>query len=237
MAPANVGRYYLSYKYESSLKVGGVFTGSDIRIVFAAPQDQALFISILDKAMLDISPRKYLEIIGRWRANSATDDRYWEGIAAYVRHSFEVLGVLLLVAGLFIVAQRRRIRRKRIDLQQRQLLLDELQVAKDSADRASRAKTVFLATMSHEIRTPLNAVIGMLELVLTRKSDAELNDQSLHIAYESAIGLLALIGDILDISRIESGKLVLTPEPTSMKPLLESVGNVFPDSHDRSICA
>lgn len=227
LAPANVGRYYLSYKYESSLKVGGVFTGSDIRIVFAAPQDQALFISILDKAMLDISPRKYLEIIGRWRANSATDDRYWEGIAAYVRHSFEVLGVLLLVAGLFIVAQRRRIRRKRIDLQQRQLLLDELQVAKDSADRASRAKTVFLATMSHEIRTPLNAVIGMLELVLTRKSDAELNDQSLHIAYESAIGLLALIGDILDISRIESGKLVLTPEPTSMKPLLESVGNVF----------
>lgn len=227
LAPANVARYYLSYKYENSLKIGGVPTGPDIRIVFAAPQDQALFISILDKAMLDISPRKYLEIIGRWRANSATDDRYWEGIAAYVQHSFEALGVLLVAAGLFIVAQRRRIRRKRLDLQQRQLLLDELQVAKESADRASRAKTVFLATMSHEIRTPLNAIIGMLELVLTRKSDADLNHQSLHIAYESAIGLLALIGDILDISRIESGKLVLTPEPASVKILLESVGNVF----------
>ncbi|SFB39616.1 two-component system, NarL family, sensor histidine kinase EvgS [Pseudomonas simiae] len=227
LAPANVARYYLSYKYENSLKIGGVFTGSDARIVFAAPQDQALFISILDKAMLDISPRMYLQIIGRWRANSATDDRYWEGIASYVRHSFEALGVLLVVAGLLIVAQRRRIRRKRFDLQQRQILLDELQVAKESADRASRAKTVFLATMSHEIRTPLNAIIGMLELVLTRKSDTQLNDQSLHIAYESAIGLLALIGDILDISRIESGKLVLTPEPTNMKALLESVGNVF----------
>ena len=74
----------------------------------------------------------------------------------------------MVVAALFIVAQRRRIRRKRLDLQQRQLLLDELQVTKVSADRASRAKTVFLATMSHEICTPVNAIIGRLELVLTR---------------------------------------------------------------------
>ncbi|WP_426352082.1 ATP-binding protein [Pseudomonas wayambapalatensis] len=227
LAPANVARYYLSYKYENSLKIGGVFAGPGVRIVFAAPQDQAVFISILDKAMLGISPRENLQIIGRWRANSATDDRYWEGIASYIRHSFEALGLMLIIAGALIFAQRRRIRRKRLDLQQRQRLLDELQDAKESADRASRAKTVFLATMSHEIRTPLNAILGMLELVLTRKGDAELNDQSLHIAYESATGLLALIGDILDISRIESGKLVLTPEPMCMKTLLESVGNVF----------
>ncbi|WP_139832627.1 ATP-binding protein [Pseudomonas sp. B26(2017)] len=227
LAPANVARYYLSYKYESSLRIGGVFNGPGVGIVFAAPKDQMLFISILDKAMLDITPRKNLQIIGRWRANSATDDKYWEGVTSYVWRSFEVLGVLLVVAGLLILAQRRRIRRKRLDLQQRQLLLDELQVAKESADRASRAKSVFLATMSHEIRTPLNAIIGMLELVLTRKVDAELNRQSIHIAYESAISLLALIGDILDISRIESGKLVLTPEPVRMKDLLESVSNVF----------
>ncbi|EKA30437.1 sensor histidine kinase/response regulator [Pseudomonas aeruginosa ATCC 14886] len=227
LAPTNVARYYLSYKYENSLQIGGVVRGPDIQIVFAAPGDQALLISILKKAMLEISPREYLEIIGRWRANSATDDRYWEGIATYIRHSFEILGVLLIVAGFLIVAQRRRIRRKRLDLQQRQVLLDELQVAKESADRASRAKTVFLATMSHEIRTPLHAIIGMLELVLTRKNNTELNQQSLHIAYESAIGLLALIGDILDISRIESGKLVLMPEPTNIRAVLKSVGNVF----------
>lgn len=134
---------------------------------------------------------------------------------------------MLLVAGMLIVAQRRRIRRKRQDLQQRQLLMDELQVAKESADHASRAKTVFLATMSHEIRTPLNAIIGMLELVLTRRGETELDHQSMHIAYESAVSLLALIGDILDISRIESGKLELAPEPARMTVLLESVGNVF----------
>lgn len=227
LAPANMVRYYLSYKYENSLKAGDVLSGFDAGIVFGAPQGQAALISILDKALLEITPRESLQIIGRWRANSATDDKYWEGVASYVWRIFEVLGVLLLVAGVLIVAQRRRIRSKREDLQQRQLLLDELQVAKESADKASSAKSVFLATMSHEIRTPLNAIIGMLELVLTRKGDAQQNHQFAHIAYESAISLLALIGDILDISRIEAGKLTLEVEPIRVKDLLESVGNVF----------
>ncbi|MBB4864074.1 two-component system sensor histidine kinase EvgS [Pseudomonas nitritireducens] len=227
LAPANVARYYLSYKYENSLKIGGMLEGVGARIVFAAPRDQAMLIAILDQAMTEIQPRQYLQITGRWRANSATDDKYWEGVAGYIWRSFEVLGVLLLVAGLLIFMQRRRIQRKRQDLAQRQLLLDELQVAKESAEKASRAKSVFLATMSHEIRTPLNAIIGMLELVLTRRDDPELNAQSVHIAYESAISLLALIGDILDISRIESSKLSLVPEPARMQDLLESVGNVF----------
>ena len=67
----------------------------------------------------------------------------------------------------------------------------------------------------------------MLELVLTRKDNAGLNTQSVHIAYDSANHLLALIGDILDISRIESGKLSLSPEPTRIKELLETTSNVF----------
>ena len=137
------------------------------------------------------------------------------------------LCLLLAIAALLIITQRRRITRKQLDLLQRQLILDELQVAKESAEKASRSKTVFLATMSHEIRTPLNAIIGMLELVLTRKTDAELNTQSVHIAYESAHNLLGLIGDILDISRIETGKLTLRPEIYSFKELIESVTNVF----------
>lgn len=227
LAPANLARYYLSYKYESSLRAGGILNGQDVQIVFSAAQDQGPLIAILDKALMEITPLEFLRIVGRWRANSATDDKYWEGVASSVWRSFGLLGVMLVVAGVLILVQRRRIRRKRSDLAQRQLLLDELQLAKESADGANRAKTVFLATMSHEIRTPLNAIIGMLELVLTRRSEAELNRQSVHIAYESAVGLLALVGDILDISRIESGNMTLTPEPARINDLLESVGNVF----------
>ncbi len=92
---------------------------------------------------------------------------------------------------------------------------------------ANQAKSIFLATMSHEIRTPMNAIIGMLELTL-RKNNLDSGDkESITIAYQSSKDLLALIGDILDISKIESGKLEITPSPHSIAELTTSVVNVF----------
>ncbi|QJI32790.1 transporter substrate-binding domain-containing protein [Pseudomonas sp. ADAK18] len=227
IAPANLAHYYLTYKYENSVEISGMLAIPDARITFVAPKEQALLVSIMDKALAEVPPQEYLKIIGRWRANSATDDKYWEGVASFIWKSLGILCLLLAVAGYWIFTQRRRIIRKRQDLLQRQLLLDQVQLAKESAEKASRSKSVFLTTMSHEIRTPLNAIIGMLELVLTRKDNAELNTQSVHIAYESAHTLLALIGDILDISRIESGRLTLRPEPASLQELIGAVANVF----------
>ncbi|MGY2041479.1 transporter substrate-binding domain-containing protein [Pseudomonas pergaminensis] len=114
-----------------------------------------------------------------------------------------------------------------IDVSERQHLLDALREAKEEADDANRAKTTFLATMSHEIRTPMNAIIGMLELAL-KKADQGLMDRfSLEVASGAARGLLDLIGDILDIARIESGRLSLAPERSNLRELLESVVRIF----------
>ncbi len=114
-----------------------------------------------------------------------------------------------------------------LDISERQQLLNELTQAKNDADKANRAKTTFLATMSHEIRTPMSAVIGMLELALKRADQGQLDRPSIEVAYSSALGLLELIGDILDIARIESGRLSLSPERANLRDLVESVFRVF----------
>ncbi|WP_280323715.1 transporter substrate-binding domain-containing protein [Pseudomonas sp. BN102] len=114
-----------------------------------------------------------------------------------------------------------------LDITEHRRLIEELEAAKNLADEASRAKTTFLATMSHEIRTPMNAVIGILELALKRAEDAPIDRASIVVAYSSAHGLLELIGDILDIARIESGRLSLAPRRANLRELVESVARVF----------
>lgn len=114
-----------------------------------------------------------------------------------------------------------------LDISEHRQLVHQLQEAKSQADSASRAKSSFLATMSHEIRTPMNAVIGILELALKRATHEPIDRASIEIAHTSAKSLLELIGDILDIARIESGRLSLTPNRANLRELVESVARVF----------
>ena len=114
-----------------------------------------------------------------------------------------------------------------VDVSERQHLLGQLQEAKEEADAANRAKTTFLATMSHEIRTPMNAVIGMIELALKNAEQGRVDRDALEVASVASHSMLELIGDILDIARIESGHLSLTLEPSNLRELLASVARVF----------
>ncbi|RXV64431.1 response regulator [Burkholderia stabilis] len=114
-----------------------------------------------------------------------------------------------------------------IDVTQRAELERAMQQAKDRAEEASLAKSTFLATVSHEIRTPMNAVLGVLELL--KQSPASVNSQreSIEAAYESASGLLTLIDDILDLSKIEAGKVELAAEPCNVEAALRGMARIF----------
>lgn len=113
------------------------------------------------------------------------------------------------------------------DISERQQLLEQLQEAKARADQANLAKSDFLTTMSHEIRTPMNAVIGMLELSMKKAEQGIADSESIGVASEAAHGLLELIGDILDIAQIESGRLALNQQRTHLMKLVESTVRVF----------
>ncbi len=109
-----------------------------------------------------------------------------------------------------------------VDVTRERRTLQALRRAKRRADSASQVKSAFLAAMSHEIRTPIGAIIGMLELVMQRRDDEQANQQSIRIAWDAAQSLLLLIGNILDVSRIESGRLVLCPARASLRTLIAS---------------
>lgn len=114
-----------------------------------------------------------------------------------------------------------------LDVSERANLLDELENAKLIAEEANSAKSVFLTTVSHEIRTPMNIIIGALDLVLNFDYSIEEKNSHLRMAYSSAKDLLGLIGDILDISKIEAKELSLEPKKSNLKEVIESMFNMF----------
>jgi chemotaxis family two-component system sensor kinase Cph1 len=100
------------------------------------------------------------------------------------------------------------------------LLASVLEIAKVRAEQAARAKMDFLATMSHEIRTPLSGVIGTAELLAESTLDAE-QTQLLDAIQQSGADLLTLVNDVLDLSRIESGRVQLSPTAFSPRDLID----------------
>ena len=128
------------------------------------------------------------------------------------------LVVILLAAGLGLLFA--------FDLAVFLILSKNLKEAAAVASKANKAKTDFLSTMSHDIRTPMNAIVGLTTIAKEEKNNPESTQKALSKIEQASSHLLTLINDILDISKIESGKLVINPLTFSIKELFESLLNV-----------
>ena len=105
--------------------------------------------------------------------------------------------------------------------------MNELEKARQAALEANKAKSEFLANMSHDIRTPMNAIVGMTAIAAAHIDDRKQVENCLRKITLSSKHLLGLINDVLDMSKIESGKLTLTTEQISLKEVVEGIVNIM----------
>ena len=113
-----------------------------------------------------------------------------------------------------------------IDISERKAAEAALKFARDQAEKANRLKSQFLANMSHEIRTPMNSILGFSD-ILTKLITDPVAKKHLNAITTSGRTLMVLINDLLDLAKIEAGKLVLRPEPVSIRLIIDEICHMF----------
>jgi len=177
-------------------------------------QDRALH-SLLDNFLNGLNPIESGQLFALGDFSSPSNKSgHWSALPWLSTIALLILGSLLLWR-----------------LQQKQSLQEEkaadLIVSKDLAEKANAAKSAFLATMSHEIRTPMNAILGVQELLLSSRQFPDKEKSLLKSAHSSAQSLLGILNQVLDLSKIEAGKLTLNLEPCCLNTLIDDIHSAF----------
>ena len=176
--------------------------------------------SIINKALASITEEEKTAILTKFLSI-----KYEQGIdKTEVIKWVLIAGAAALGIILIVIIWNRQLSR---EVGKRRQTEEHLKQARDDADAANQAKSQFLANMSHELRTPLNAILGFSR-TLARESEATTDQQEkLAIINRSGEHLLAMVNEVLDLSKIEAGRVVMDAEVFDLQLNLEDVGRIF----------
>ena len=216
--------YWIRKLNLTNLKVAAPVSQETQNLHFAVRDDWPELISILNKGLASISREEENDIRRRW-----VNIEYKPGIAPRVvwRYILQISGaafVILLVILIWNYRLKREIQ-KRIEIDKK------LFEANKSLKKLDQLKSMFIASMSHELRTPLNSIIGFTGIILQGMTGPLNDKQQDHLTrvYNSAKHLLSLITDVIDISKIEAGRIDVFPEDVILSEIVdEAVINIEP---------
>ncbi|MBD8474981.1 transporter substrate-binding domain-containing protein [Pseudomonas sp. CFBP 8770] len=195
----------LRRKYAGRLHLAGVVADMPVVLAMGVTPSEPLLRAIVDKALGSLTSKATDDIYDRWLAQTDFGAPTWQTLAQY--YWLEIvagLGLLLLLATLVRLAR----------------------VAQRRAQRSERRMARFLAMLGHEIRTPMNAVLSAIEL-LSRSQLGVREQQWVSLANDSAVNLLELLDDILEITRLDAGAVQLHLQPTDVAALGRSVAELY----------
>ena len=214
------GAYVIEKHHLANLKVAAPLDWEADSLGFAVRKDWPELVAILNKGLAAIPAEEAAEIRRRWIG--ARHEFYGidvENLRRYLRWLGGASLLILAGVGLWNYFLRR-------EVALRQTAEAALRQAKGEAERANEAKSRFLANISHEIRNPINAIVGMCHLARQTVRD-EGQREYLDSIQGAANTLLGLLNDLLDLSKIEAGKLALEKEPFEMAALLRECERIF----------
>lgn len=221
-------RFMIDHYYQKNMHFFRLPDMPGASVSFAVSSHQPMLSSVMDKALQAIPPREILQMTEKWSKISNTQVDIWSRFSKQFYQLVIFALVLIAISLIWGLSLSREVRKRKQSqrlleeqLHLKEILSLELEAEKNKAIEATRAKSRFLASMSHELRTPVSSIVGFLELLSSSELSAVQRKEAITLTGATAQSLLGLIGKILDVDKIESGKYQVVPQWTDLSQFIE----------------